>query len=169
MSAHRLRSSIRIVAQLGFSLVELISVMVLLGILSAIAIPRLSDTSVFQEAGFHEQVLAALRIAQKSAVARRRLVCATISSNEVRLTMASSFPASACIAGNFLRSSDGNDAYAHVPASTISAAALPYSILFFQPSGRVTSDGSGNNPEQFSITIGDQPVISVYGHTGHVK
>lgn len=161
-------SPIAAMSVMGFSLIELISVIVVLSILATVALPRLSEPGIFQEVGFREQILAALRIAQKSAVSRRRLICASVSANEVRLAMASAFPATGCVAGNFLRNPDGNAAYAHVPTGTVTATVLPSANLYFQPSGRVTSDGAGHSPAKFTVTIGDLTPIVVHGETGHV-
>ncbi len=52
----------------GFTLVELITVVVILGILAALAVPRFFDSQVFEERGFYEEVAATLRYAQKIAV-----------------------------------------------------------------------------------------------------
>jgi MSHA pilin protein MshC len=41
---------------------------VILGILAAIAVPRFADNQVFEERGFYEEVVAALRYGQKIAV-----------------------------------------------------------------------------------------------------
>lgn len=56
-------------------MVELVVTLVIIGILAAIAIPRFQDTSAFTQRGFSDEVRAALRYAQKIAIAKRREVC----------------------------------------------------------------------------------------------
>ncbi len=55
-------------ASRGYTLVELVTVIVILGILAAFAVPRFADHQVFEERGFYEEVVAALRYGQKIAV-----------------------------------------------------------------------------------------------------
>jgi len=55
--------------QCGFTLVELIIVMVILGIISAIAIPRFFNNQLFDDRGFYTEVINALRYAQQHAIA----------------------------------------------------------------------------------------------------
>ena len=59
----------------GFTLVELIAVMVVVGILAVAALPRFFDRNVFEARGFLDETRALLRYAQKTAVSQRRTVC----------------------------------------------------------------------------------------------
>ena len=70
----------------GFSLVELVVVLILAGILTALALPRLTDTES-HATWFHEQVKATVRYAQRQAVAQRRCVFVSLQSGapQVRL------------------------------------------------------------------------------------
>lgn len=69
----------------GFTLVELILVIVLLGILSFFAGARLSDRDQANARGFADQVAATLRFAQKAAIAQRRNVYVNIDTGTRRV------------------------------------------------------------------------------------
>jgi len=61
----------------GFTLIELIMVILLVGVLAVFATPRLLNSTDFNARGFHDETLAFLRYAQKTAIAQRRTVCVT--------------------------------------------------------------------------------------------
>lgn len=65
--------------QCGFTLVELITVLVIVGIVAVAAVPRFFDNDVFQARGAADQVVAALRYGQKVAIAQHRNVTVNIS------------------------------------------------------------------------------------------
>lgn len=71
---------LRAIYQRGFTLVELITVMVIIGILAVAAVPRFFDNDVFQARGAADQVIAALRFGQKVAIAQHNNVDVKISS-----------------------------------------------------------------------------------------
>ena len=53
----------------GFTLIELIVVIVIIGVLAAVAAPRFFDNRAFLERGYYEELTAALKYAQRLAVA----------------------------------------------------------------------------------------------------
>ena len=63
--------------QNGFTLIELVMVMVITGILAVVAIPRFMDHT-FDERGFHDAVKAAMQHARHVAVASRRFACVNV-------------------------------------------------------------------------------------------
>jgi MSHA pilin protein MshC len=56
-------------SQQGFTVIELVLIMLVLGILSAVAVPRFFNRVDFDERAFTDEMISALRYAQKRAVA----------------------------------------------------------------------------------------------------
>ena len=76
---------------LGFTLIELIVVMILIGVLAVAVVPRFMTATEFHGRGFQDEVAALLRYAQKAAIAQRRRVCVQFSdSQNVTLRIAAS-------------------------------------------------------------------------------
>lgn len=151
-------------SQRGFTLAELVAVMIILGVLAATALPKLTGALSLRNDSFHDQVVSALRYAHQVAASHRRLVCATIDASGISLNVAATNPATAC--STALPGPDGQSSYA---SNAIGIGLSPTGTLYFQPSGRVSSDGAGGSVTDWTITVTGADTISVIGETGHVE
>ena len=140
----------------GFTLPELVAVLVIVGVLAVVALPKFDAGLSLRSDAWRDEVVAALRTARQTAVSHRRLVCASVAGSSVTLSIAPANPATACGAA--------------LPGPGGTAAVSPAGVLYFQPSGRVTSDGAGSTTSDRSIAIsGTGDPITVVGETGHVR
>lgn len=76
----------------GFTLVELVLVMILTGILAATAIPRFFATDSFNNRGFYSDVINAIRYGQQYAVATNCPVQVSLSANGYSLATLAASP-----------------------------------------------------------------------------
>jgi len=145
-------------AERGFTLVELVVTMIVVGILAVAVVPRFADRAGFDARGFHDGVLAVLRYGQKAAVAQRRSVCVAFGAGSVSLRIASVW-GGAC--DTDLAGPDGSKPYA-VAALTGSGFVAQPADFTFLPSG-VASAG-----QSFVVTGMTANPIVVVAATGYV-
>lgn len=73
-------------------MVELVITLIIIGILAALVIPRFFGTHGFEERGLYDETMAALRYAQKTSIASRRMVCVNFTAQTVSLRIAATTP-----------------------------------------------------------------------------
>jgi MSHA pilin protein MshC len=149
--------------QAGFTLVELIMVVVLLGTLSAVALPKFFDKNSFSERAFFDDTLNAVRYAQKLAVATGCNVQVTISSTSYTLMRQGTTSSASCPGGSTYslavpHPSSGASGYSGSESGiTLFSSASPF---YFYPLGTSSSD--------VTITVNGYRTINVIAKTGLV-
>lgn len=145
----------------GVTLVELTTVLVIFGILAASAAPRFFSQSAFRESFFFQDVLAALRYAQKLAVASGCDVQVTVSASDYSLAQRAS-----CRTGAFDQAvanpGTGESSYTNqAPAGTSLASSV--SPIIFDALGRALD--ASLTVADATVTVGARS-IDVVGETG---
>ena len=150
----------------GFTLVEMVVILIIIGVLAVAALPRFFNRTDFDARGFFDATVSALRYAQKTAVAQRRTVCVAFSPSgatpaSVTLRVASAFGAAAC--DTDLAGPAGGAPYQLVAPSGVAFSSTPAYPADFQflPSGSASADRS------FGVT-GYTGTITVVAATGYV-
>lgn len=149
--------------------------MIIVGIMAAVAMPRMSALSGFDEKGLHDKLKAGLQFARKTAVASRRFVCLDITSGvngTVSLRLESAIPENTIgnctgIAGVDLNppSPDDTDGCARnqICSGTTLSLASTSAFFRFDPLGRLSPVANVT----FSTT--GQPDIVIEAETGYVQ
>jgi len=152
----------------GYTMVELVMVIILASILAAVALPKLNVATNVRDDIWRDGLLSGLRFAQKSAVSHRRLVCATVSDTQISLQIASANPATACDTDLIGPRSTG--VFATSGSGSTQTAVSPAGTIYFQPDGRTTTDGAGATVSARTVTItGVGTAIAITGETGHAE
>ncbi len=154
----------------GYTMVELVVVLVLVGVLAAVAVPKMAVGLSIRDDAWRDGLLSAMRYAQKTAVSHRRMVCASVSNTQVVLTIASGNPATSCDTN--LTGPNGNaagSAFAASDNTAMTTVVSPSGVIYFQSDGRATTDGAGATTASRTLTPSGLTAISVIGETGHAE
>ena len=115
--------------QSGFTLLEVVVVVAILGIIAIFIAPASLSNTPFYARGFHDETLALLRFAQKSAIAQRRTVCVEFSGAvNVSLRIAASAASPTCT--NDLQGPSGGNAASITAQSDVAYSAIPSNFSF---------------------------------------
>lgn len=142
----------------GFTLVELVMVIVIIGILAVVVGPRFFERRVFDERLFYEESLAAVRYGQKLAVASGCLVQVNLNASGYSVLQAAN-----CTGGAYnvsVPGADGKPLAGTVPAGvSVTAGTPPFPVVFAS---------QGQPSAAASASIGSL-TISVSAGTGLVQ
>lgn len=146
----------------GFTLIELVTVIVLLGTLSVYVAPRIFDLNIFKERGFFDETQSALRYAQKLAVASGCTVQVSLTSSGYSLHQAT-----VCNGANFtfpVPHPTGSPTFTATAPTGIILAPAPLTLVF-NALGQISTGFAGDSTD---ITVGTQ-TLRLWRESGYVE
>jgi MSHA pilin protein MshC len=160
-----LQSGLHVTDHGGFSLIELIMVLVIVGIVAVVAIPRAFDRTSFDSRAFYDRTISTLRYAQKLAIAQRRFVCVGIAGSVITLTYDATPPSAAHTAA----SCPGSALTSPATGATPYTLAAPGGVTVTKsPAAIFSFDALGSTAATQTITVSNYGAVIVEAGTGYV-
>ena len=139
----------------GFTLLELVVTIVILGILSAVAMSKLNQPQV-DAAWFPDQVRAVVRLARQQAIAQRARILVVVSAGQLSLCYATTAVSFTCGA-----------AVSDLATGNAIALNAPTGIALSSTSTPFAFNGLGQPSSAVTLTVGTK-TIQVTAETGYV-
>ena len=157
--------------QKGTTLVELVTVILLLGIIAAIAAPRFFGRNTFDERGYFETVLSSVRYAQKLAIASGCDIRVNIDATGVQLDQWNDDIGIPCTAGDAVLKDvlrpGSNNAFDESPPNGVAIAGA--ALFYFDAIGRPRDVATENLlAVPTSVVIGGR-TLTIENETGFVR
>lgn len=143
----------------GFSMIELVVVLVVAAIITAMAIPYFGDQTATKSSWFHEQARAAVRFAQRQAIAQRRCVFVSVTAAQIELFYGNA----AC---NAATATPVADPATGAPYRVVAPAGAP--IVPPAPAS-FSFNGLGQPSSAVSFATGSGGTLTVQAETGYVQ
>nr|WP_255583429.1 type II secretion system protein [Duganella sp. sic0402] len=173
----------------GFTMVELITVLIVAGILAAVGVSRFADSNAFENRAYADQAKTIIRYAQKLAVAQNRpifvvtngssfAVCADAACNGLITAPGGSNSGSTATRANCRQGSNYVASWmCEGRPANVSITGLPGSTIFFDALGRpykgtdpVVGPSTLSAPVIISFTsAGNTNQITIWPETGYVQ
>ena len=122
----------------GFTMVELVIIILVMGILAVAVVPRFFATSDFEARGYYDTVTNTLRYAQKTAIAQRRVVYAKLDTTTGQVSLCFANHATVACSSD-VKKPTGETPYVVSAPSGVTLALSPApanNTLFFDSLGR---------------------------------
>ncbi len=146
----------------GFTIIELVLVIALLGILSAGALSRFFDLSIFQQRGFYDETVSAVRYAQKLAVASGCDVQVTLGTGGYALMQRAACDTSSAFTLAVTHPA-GTGNFAGSPPNGVSVSTA---TIIFTPLGQATN-AARVSTDYSALSVGGKS-FNIVGETGYV-
>ncbi len=156
----------------GFTLIELVMVVLILGIVSVTMLPRFFSQDTFRTTTFYHDLLQGLRYSQLAAVTRGCRIRAEITTGGYSLSQDGTCTVASYASSNFtdtVNRPGASEAYAN---ADLPAGAIGSSVTFvFNPSGTIEREASSTSLvsiSTYSLAVGTH-TLTLHGESGLVE